>query len=59
MLSWGVQMRPVQGQKGTIPFLSLVRATPGERQGNEGTLSVGDTGAFGNEDSEAQGRVSL
>lgn len=52
-------MRPVQGQKGTIPFLSLVRATPGERQGNEGTLSVGDTGAFGNEDSEAQGRVSL
>lgn len=59
MPSWGLQMRLVQGQKARIPFLSIIRATPGERQGNEGTLSISDTGALRSEDSEARGRVSV
>lgn len=33
--------------------------TGSERQGNEGTLSVSDTGAFRSGDSEARGRVSV
>lgn len=32
--------------------------TGSERQGNEGTLSISDTGAFRSGDSEARGRVS-